>query len=522
MGRQGDPGAPAAGNANRANVRSRTRRFQTENIVRHGFAIAAAHVCNVHRSNLGFQIIFTNGDLTCPRIAYLDPIRFSRTETFHPPFPSIFRMQSPIVSILNIGDELLLGLRDNSDLLYIGETLAREGLPVACASIARDNREQLATTFGLLWERSDILITTGGLGPTSDDNTREAVAQALGLPLVRVQELADKIDAFMAARGRKTTENNYKQANLIKGAEIIPNPNGTACGQWLQIGKRILVMLPGPPSELVPMVSDWLMPRLRELGLAQPGQPWIHICTSGIGESALETKISDLLAPWMDKALVAYAVKDNGMVDMRLSPIKGRSTLDEVKGLARAIRTRLENDFVSFGDCCLARTIIEHMTALGQRIAVAESCTGGMVADAFVRIPGASKAFSGGIIAYTVKSKHDALGIPEDIILQHGEVSAEVAASMAMGICDQLGTEFGISVTGYAGPTGGTPDAPVGTVYVGFASPSGVWSHRYHFSGTREAIRQRALVAALDFARRKLIKFAVDNVIHVMGCGELE
>ncbi len=418
----------------------------------------------------------------------------------------------PSVEILNLGDELLLGLRANSHLVYLGEILCRHQLGIRWASVIRDDHADLVAAVSLAWSRADLIITTGGLGPTTDDNTRQAVAQVLGVGLVRSEAAAAALAAFFARLNRVPTANNDRQAWLLDGAELIPNARGTAPGQWFEREGRILIMLPGPPNELIPMFEKEILPRLRARGLAPEVPPFIQIRTAGIGESSLET----LLQPAFDRAgpglSVAYCAHE-GMVDVRLSSVSPLISQDCLRCLAKKCRELLGEDFVCYGQATLGEVVLARIRQLGRRLAVAESCTGGLIADAFCSVPGASASFVGSLVCYQNCAKTNAAGVPEVIIEQHGAVSAECAAALAVGAAEKLEADFALSVTGYAGPDGGTEKDPVGTVYVGWHSPCGIWGRRLTLTGSRDTVRQKATYAALDFARRKLTKYAVDDTL---------
>ncbi|WP_309384902.1 CinA family nicotinamide mononucleotide deamidase-related protein [Cerasicoccus frondis] len=422
------------------------------------------------------------------------------------------------VDLITLGDELLLGIRENGHLLYIGGELARHGLALRRNVSCRDTREEIIDAFSASWETADILITTGGLGPTSDDNTREVIAEFLGLELDFQPDIEAHIQARFDRIGRVMCENNLKQCYLPRGAEIIPNPHGTAPGIYLQHQGKRLFMLPGPASELRPMFHEQVLPRICDDGFCSLEDAYLQIRTMGVGESALEIKLQPILER-RPEIHIAYCAHQ-GMVDVRLSQEGPDSDFALLRAVGDECREALGHDFVCFGHCPLAKSIFNFLRAHERTLAVAESCTGGLLANAFTDIPGASKVFAGGIVCYSNESKMELLGVPECIILQHGAVSAECAVAMADGAAERLGTDYALSVTGFAGPCGGTPENPVGTVYIGYHSPVGTWCIRMVHPGERGAVKVRAVNRALDIMRRKLHKYNLSEAL-VCECHEL-
>ena len=409
------------------------------------------------------------------------------------------------IHVIHLGDELLLGLRANTHLQYLGRKFSEYGLTLTSDLVIRDHREEIIECLDYVWKQSDLVITTGGLGPTVDDITREAIADFLGLELVFSDEILGTIQQRFLSMGREMKENNRRQCYTLQGSEVLENPNGTAPGLFLEKDGKILVMLPGPPRELKPMVENQMIPRLIQRGVIESSKPYIQIRTCGIGESALEDKLQPILKAAND-VQAAFCVH-SGVVDVRFSTKGGKDELNIAKGCAEAARDLLEEDFVGYGEFDTAKSIISDLAAHGQRLAIAESCTGGLIAAALTDIPGASDVISGGIVAYTEETKVQVLGVPEDLIMQHGAVSAETAVAMATAAAELLSSDYGLSTTGFAGPTGGTKEDPVGTVYIGYHSPSGAWCKRIYIKGDRELVRQRTSVYALDLMRRKLRKY---------------
>lgn len=414
------------------------------------------------------------------------------------------------VLVINVGDELLDGLRENGHLLWLGEHLARRGLPVTRSVVVRDDAAEIARAVGEAWGAYDLIVTTGGIGPTSDDRTREAVARALGRPLEHVPSAEQALRARFAMIGRKVAAADLGQCYVPAGAEALANPRGTAPGVFYHRDGRALAMLPGPTLELRPMFEEQVVPRLRDLGCACQGEAYVQVRTFGLGAVPLEEIVRPLLKPGMVLTFGTHT----GVVDARISSGGSGATAEELCDVARQVRDAVGHDFVCSGHACLASLVIEQLRNLEKTVALAESCTGGLLANAFTDVAGASKVFAGSAVCYSNDAKVNLLGVPEALIAQHGAVSAECAAAMAAGAAERFGADYAISVTGYAGPDGGTPADPVGTVYLGYASPTGVWSRRVSLPGDRRQVKQRAVNTALDFMRRKLNKYRVEDLIH--------
>jgi nicotinamide-nucleotide amidase len=373
--------------------------------------------------------------------------------------------------------------------------------------VVSDDAESIGQQFEESWARSDLVITTGGLGPTCDDRTREVIAGILGQKLVRDADAERAIRERFASFRRQMTDNNLKQAYRPEGGVLLPNPNGTAPGIWVEQDGRILVMLPGPPSELIPMFESEVLPRLEARGYFPEKRSYIQIRTAGIGESALETRLSPIMEenPSVEVAFCAH----QGQVDVRLSSQDARLSNGRLQIVANRCREALGLDFVCFGEDSLVKVVSDMLRHRDFTLAVAESCTGGLLSNNFTDLGGASKFFAGGVTCYNNDCKVQLLNIPECLIAQHGAVSAVTAVAMATGAAELLETSHGLSTTGFAGPCGGTAENPVGTIYLGLHTPHGVWSRRVSYPGSRLSVKQRAVNSAIDWLRRDLIRSAV-------------
>jgi nicotinamide-nucleotide amidase len=414
------------------------------------------------------------------------------------------------VLVINVGDELLDGIRENGHLVWLGEHLARRGLPITRSIVVRDDAAEIAREVGQAWGAYDLIVTTGGIGPTSDDHTREAVAAALGVRLEHVPAAEVALRERFALIGRKVAAADLAQCTVLAGGQSLPNPRGTAPGVFFHQGRSALVMLPGPSLELRPMFEHEVVPRLRQIGCACRGEAYVQVRTFGLGAVPLEQLIRPLLAPGMVLTFGTHT----GVVDARISSGGSGATAEQLLEVARRVRDTVGHDFVCTGHAGLAAIVVEQLRSLEKTVALAESCTGGLLADAFTDIPGASQVFAGSAVCYTNDAKMNILGVPECLLAQHGAVSAECAAAMATAAAEKFGADYGLAVTGFAGPGGGTVADPVGTVYFGYVSPTGVWSRRVHIPGDRAQVKLRAVNTALDLMRRKLNKYRVEDLMH--------
>lgn len=408
--------------------------------------------------------------------------------------------------LLTLGDELLLGLTANGHLTFIGAELGRRGALLQRNVTITDEADAIAEQFRESWARADVVITTGGLGPTCDDRTREVVADVLGQKLVfdRATELA--IAERFARLGRKMTANNLKQAYVFERGEVLPNAHGTAPGLWVEQNGKVLVMLPGPPNELQPMFIEQVTPRLAARGLLQNGEAYVQLRTAGVGESALETK----LQPIFDRAgrglSVAFCAHQ-GAVDCRVSSPANALTHAQLEAIAGECALLLGDDFVCYGHDSLARVCAELLRAQEKKLAVVETATGGLLAHAFTEVCGACKFFAGGVVCCSNDAKMQLLDVPECLLLQHGAVSDEAAVAMATGAAETLGADYALAVTGFAGAAStGQSGNPVGTIFVALFSPAGVWSKKLSYPGPRSTVKIRAVNAALDWLRRELLR----------------
>lgn len=408
-----------------------------------------------------------------------------------------------IVEILNTGTELLLGEVLNSHAAWFGKQLFPLGLRVSRQTTVPDG-EAIRQALSETCDRADIVLVTGGLGPTTDDITREAVAGLLGLKLEADNRIREKIEAMLSARGFTLRERMLRQCMVPEGATVLPNDHGTAPGLYIPplAGSPHLFLFPGPPRELQPMFEASALPILRSICGGLPARECRTYRIVGLGESAVEEMVGLGLSEHPDLE-VGYCARPNE-VDLRL--IGPREKLDEVEP---SVLLAVGDHLVSDKGEQLEAWVVGRLLKLGLTVSTAESCTGGLLASRLTNIPGASGCFLRGYVTYANEAKISDLGVPEEMIRSHGAVSGQVACAMAEGCLRKAGTDFALSLTGIAGPDGGSEAKPVGTVFIALARMGHpTISSRSVFSRDRETFKQLASQAALDMLRREILRAA--------------
>ncbi|AZO95477.1 competence/damage-inducible protein A [Halocella sp. SP3-1] len=372
-----------------------------------------------------------------------------------------------IVEIISIGTELLLGDIIDTNSTYIAEKLTENGFDIHYVSTVGDNLARITATIKRAQQRADIIITTGGLGPTDDDLTREAIAASMGLELKKDERLLTAIKNYFREKNYSMTVNNEKQACLPEGATEIPNEKGTAPGILLERDDIIIISMPGVPGEMKDMLERKVLPYLKELSAGLIQSKVLNFF--GIGESSLEMEIKDILDKQTNPTIALLAGK--GEVKIRItSKASSKEKAGElIAAVEKGIRERVGEYVYGSDDKGLAVVVAELLKEKGLSIATAESCTGGLLGDRITNIAGSSEYFQGGVIAYSNQVKHELLGVEENTLKKYGAVSAETAQEMAEGIKDNMSTDIGIAITGIAGPGGGSQGKPVGLVYLGLA-----------------------------------------------------
>ena len=410
--------------------------------------------------------------------------------------------------IIAVGSEMLTPYRQDTNSLYLSEKLNEIGVGVAFKTIVGDRRKDLVNAIHTALARVDVLILMGGLGPTEDDLTREAAAESLSLTLRRDAKQVAALHARAATWRISMPSNNLKQADVIDGATLLANPNGSAPGQWLDTtfkGYRKLVMLiPGPPHECRPLFDAECLPRLRDV--VPPRAIAVRTLKAAmVPESQADKLIAPIYSTYSDveTTLLAHAG------DLQITLICSKPTVDaarqRVDELAGRIEETLEDSLYSSQGDSLEQIVLYYLGLRQATLAVAESCTGGLIAQRITSVPGASRSFLGGAVVYSDKLKTELAGVPPELIAQHGAVSAEVAKALAEGIRARTGSTLGLGVTGIAGPTGATENKPVGLVYIAIADAQSSHVIDRNFRGDRIRIREWASQLALDTVRRCLM-----------------
>ena len=410
-----------------------------------------------------------------------------------------------IAELICVGTELLMGQVTNTNAKYIAEQLAPTGIDMYHQVVVGDNPQRLTETVKTAFSRADIVIFSGGLGPTDDDLTKETVAETLGLKLELYPEEWDRITAYFAKTGRTAAPNNQKQAMFPRPCIILPNPNGTAPGCIMEQNGKAAILLPGPPRELIPMFRDHALPYLLQKSGHKLYSRELRIF--GKGESDVTYLLDDLIKAQTNPTIAPYA--KTGEVTLRITAQCQTEAEGEalVLPMIRTIRERL-GDLI-YSDCGEPLPVVCHkaLLARGETLAVAESCTGGLLSSAFVDLSGSSAYFIEGAVTYANDAKMRRLGVSKETLDTVGPVSEECAREMAEGLRKRAGTTYALATTGIAGPDGGTPDTPVGTVYVSYASEAETIVKRLQLNGDRTKIRQIAVLHILDLLRRKVCTY---------------
>ena len=411
-------------------------------------------------------------------------------------------------AIIAVGSELLTPEKTDTNSLFITQVLNDLGLAVAFKSIVGDHRAELTSHLAHALQRHRVVIMTGGLGPTDDDLTREVVAGHLGLPMREDAAIVECIERRFASRGWKMPAVNRRQALVPRGAAVLDNPNGTAPGLWLEHEGAVIALLPGPPREMKPMMAGEVRARLAALvGDTRLFRRLVRV--SGKGESAVEEIAQPIYSRWLSHhpPIDTTILAGLGQVELHLVLQSGDAALAAaaldvaVDELADA----LGRDVVSTNGATLEATVGELLRARGWRVALAESCTGGLATSRLTDVPGSSDYVERGIVAYSNEAKVDLLGVPASLIEQHGAVSEPVAAAMAEGIRDRAGVQVGVGITGIAGPGGGTVEKPVGTVCIAVAGVA-TDVRTFRFTGGRDMVKALSANWAIDLVRRALLE----------------
>lgn len=408
-----------------------------------------------------------------------------------------------VIELISVGTEILLGNITNTNARYLAEECAVLGLSNYYQVTVGDNEERLAAAVKTALDRSDIVLLTGGLGPTEDDLTRETVAKVLGREMKEVPEIHRQIEAYFERMGaKKPPENNWRQAMVIEGAQIVENHNGTAPGMIVDAGdnKRIILM-PGPPEELKMMFEESIAPYLSGLNHQVICSKTVKIC--GMGESRVAEAVSDLIDAQTNPTIGTYA--KGGEVHLRItaSGEDYKTARKSIKPIVKELKSRFGEKVYTTRE---SETLEQHVIGLLKRkkmtVTAAESCTGGLFASTLINVPGASEVLGESYITYSNEAKHKILGVKNKTLRNEGAVSEKCAEEMAKGAAKAANARAAVSITGIAGPDGGTDEKPVGLVYIGCYIDGRTWVKSYHMNGDRQKIREVTVKRALDMLRR--------------------
>jgi nicotinamide-nucleotide amidase len=402
--------------------------------------------------------------------------------------------------IIAVGSELLTPDRLDTNSLFLTEELNKLGIEVLRKTIVGDNRELLAEAFRDALNRVSLVISSGGLGPTEDDLTRETVADLLHRQLRRDEDVVRAIEARFRSFKRDMPSVNLRQAMVPEGAEVLNNPRGTAPGLWLEDAGRMIALLPGPPRELKPLYFEAVLPRLqrRVSGVRMHKR---ELRVTGLGESHVEERIQPIYTRYTDVNTTILASPGEIQIHLRYwteDAAHANETLDE---MVRSFELALGDRIFAHAAVSLEEVVAELLIHNRATIAAAESCTGGLLSERLTRIPGSSSYFLGGVVCYSNEMKTAWADVPTDLIAARGAVSSEVAIALAEGIRRRVGSALGVGITGVAGPGGGSEERPVGTVHIALASSIGVKERQVHLPGDREMVRFHASQLALDIVR---------------------
>ncbi|MCF6463279.1 competence/damage-inducible protein A [Clostridium sp. Cult1] len=405
-----------------------------------------------------------------------------------------------IAEIISVGTEIILGSTLNTNTYYLSKKLWEIGVDVLYHTSVKDNPKSLEQVIKIGLERSDILIFTGGLGPTSDDITKEVVSKTLGLDLELNKIMEDNIKKYFSEKDQNMPSNNTKQAYLPKGAKFLTNEIGTAPGIYIEWNGRKIILLPGPPKEMALMFNKYVIPLIQQDFIIKIKT----INTIGIGESSLETLLLDIIKEQNNPSLATYAKE--GRVDIKIIA-KGCDETEVnsmLEDMISKIEDRIAQYIYSYEDESIEEIVFKKLKSKNMKIAFCESCTGGLISTKLTRIPGASQVFDRGIITYSNISKVEEVDVNKNTLDKYGAVSEQVAIEMAKGLLRKTGVDIALSTTGIAGPSGGSELKPVGLVFIGIATKDSSYAIKSIFSGERKSIQNRAALRAFDELRKIL------------------
>lgn len=411
-----------------------------------------------------------------------------------------------IVELISVGTEILLGNIVNTNAAFLSEECAKLGLSCYYQTVVGDNEERLKETIECAIKRSDIIILSGGLGPTPDDLSKETVAKVWDKQLIMHEPSKQHIIEYFKKKNIEISENNWKQAMIPEGAVVMENANGTAPGVIMEQDGKSIILLPGPPNELIPMVKEQVEPYLRGLTKGVIFSQTVKIC--GIGEGTVAQQIRDLIEQQTNPTIATYA--KTGEVHLRVTAMAEdeKSAKKLIKPMVKELKGRFGNAiYTTQEEVSLDKSIVDLLIANKLTISTVESCTGGLVAARLINVPGVSEVFKAGLVTYSNKAKRKLAGVSKITLDKKGAVSAEVAKEMVKGAAVMTKSEVTVGITGIAGPDGGTKEKPVGLVYIACSVCGKVKVKECHFSGNRQKIRETAVVTALVLVRECILEY---------------
>ena len=406
--------------------------------------------------------------------------------------------------IISVGTEILLGDIVNTNTQFLAKELASIGIEVYRQEVVGDNQDRLLGILEEALNRSDMVITTGGLGPTNDDLTKETACKFFNMDLELHQESLKALEEYFFKMGRKITESNYKQVYFPKEAIVLPNPNGTAPGAILEKNNKYIVILPGPPKEMKPMYLNHVKPYLIKKGDGIIESKVVRVL--GIGESMAAEKLKNFIENGVNPTVAPYAKEEDVIFRITAKAESQKEALKLIEPVKNQIEEILGQDVYGEGEETTIEMVVGDLLIKNNlKISTAESCTGGMIASRLVSVPGISDVFLEGAVTYANEAKVRTLNVKEETLKKYGAVSEETAREMAEGMAKRTGSDIAVVTTGIAGPGGGTEEKPVGLVYIGLYYKDEVYVYKNVFNGNRQKVRTKATVTALDMVRRKIL-----------------
>lgn len=410
------------------------------------------------------------------------------------------------VELICVGTEILLGNIVNTNAAYLSEKCAELGLSCYFQTVVGDNEERLSQVLETAVGRSDIVILSGGLGPTEDDLTKETAVKVCGRQLYLHEPSREAIGNYFAERGIEPTDNNWKQAMLPEGAIVLENHNGTAPGAIIETDRARVILLPGPPNELYPMFEESVAPYLASLNSQVISSTTVKIC--GVGESKAETMVKDLIDTQTNPTIATYAKTGEVHIRVTAGAEDKKSAAKLIKPVVKELKARFGNHvYTTDESVTLEKSVADLLLANGLTITCAESCTGGLLSARLVNVPGISEVYKFGMVTYSNKAKRRFLGVKKSTLQKHGAVSEKTAEEMAKGAALECKADVAVAITGIAGPDGGTPEKPVGLVYIACYVKGKTTVKKCQFSGNRGKIRESAVSSALTLTRSCVLEY---------------